>query len=399
MMLKCHQLDDFFENTKINFDRDIEVNGTKYSERFYQHVIIVNDISGFVDHIVQQRNLNNESIVVRIGLDGGGGFFKVCLSVYDLDAEEEPPVVKTLSKNYIDTGVKKVFIIGITPDVPEKYANVKKVCTSIGLSSLNRKFSIATDLKLCNILLGLMSHASRYPCCWCDIDKNNLDKKGNQRTFKSLDDMFWAYFSARVPQSEAKEYGNVAHRSIIEGIDENTPVFQVVPPPELHLMLGPVNHMYDKMNNVWPGSDAWLKACFVKKEEYHGGQFEGNDCRKLLKKIDLLREICPEKHQDFVRAFSTFNNVVASCYGKTLHENYKRNIAKFKAEYLKLNISVTPKVHAVLYHVAEFCDWKKMGLVLVRGVSKLVNLCIENSQNAGKGIKFGTQIIHSMDPN
>ena len=81
MMLKCHQLDDFFENTKINFDRDIEVNGTKYSERFYQHVIIVNDISGFVDHIVQQRNLNNESIVVRIGLDGGGGFFKVCLSV------------------------------------------------------------------------------------------------------------------------------------------------------------------------------------------------------------------------------------------------------------------------------------------------------------------------------
>ena len=127
-------------------------------------------------------------------------------------------------------------------------------------------------------------------------------------------------------------------------------------------MLGPVNHLYDEMSKVWPGSEAWLKACFVKKEEYHGGAFEGNDCRKLLKNIDSLREICPEKHQDFVRTYSNFNDVVTSCYGTNLHKNFKHNIAKFKREYLKLNISVTPKVHAVFYHVVEFCDWKKMGL-------------------------------------
>ena len=100
-----------------------------------------------------------------------------------------------------------------------------------------------------------------------------------------MNDLFWAYFFARVPQSKAKEYGNVIHRPIIEDIDENTPVFQVVPPPELHLMLGPVNHLYNVMSKVWPGSEAWLKACFVKKGEYHGGAFEGNDCRKLLKKL------------------------------------------------------------------------------------------------------------------
>ena len=148
-----------------------------------------------------------------------------------------------------------------------------------------------------------------------------------------MDDLFWAYFLARVPQFKAKEYGNVIHCSIIEDIDENTPVFQVVPPPELHLMLGPVNHLYDEMSKVWPGSEAWLKACFVKKEEYHGGVYEGNDCRKLLKKIDSLREICPEKHQGFVRTYSNFNDVVTSCYGTNLHKNFKHNIAKFKREY------------------------------------------------------------------
>ena len=145
-----------------------------HTQSFNQHVITVNDISGFVDHSVQQRNLNNKNIVVRIGLDGGGGFFKVWLSVYDLDAQEAPPV-KTLSKKYKGTGVKKIFVIGITPDVPKKYSNVK-VWNSIGLSSFNRSFNIATDLKLCNILLGLMSHSSQYPCCWCDIDKNNIAK-------------------------------------------------------------------------------------------------------------------------------------------------------------------------------------------------------------------------------
>ena len=76
----------------------------------------------------------------------------VISSVYDLDAQEVPPV-KTLSKKYKDTGVKKVFVIGITPDVPEKYSNVKKLRNSIGLSSLDRSFSIATDLKLCNFYL------------------------------------------------------------------------------------------------------------------------------------------------------------------------------------------------------------------------------------------------------
>ena len=53
----------------------------------------------------------------------------------------------------------------------------------------------------------------------------------------------------------------------------------------------------------------------------------------------------------------TLMTLVTSCYGTNLHKNFKHNIAKFKREYLKLNISVTPKGYAVFYHVVEFCDW------------------------------------------
>ena len=50
-------------------------------------------------------------------------------------------------------------------------------------------------------------------------------------------------------------------------------ILLLVPPPKLHLLIGP-----------------------VKREEFHGGSFNGNDSRKLLKKCCLFRGIgfkCP----------------------------------------------------------------------------------------------------------
>ena len=47
----------------------------------------MNDISGLIDKVIFERNLSEDSIIIRIGLDGGGGFMKICLSLFDLDAE------------------------------------------------------------------------------------------------------------------------------------------------------------------------------------------------------------------------------------------------------------------------------------------------------------------------
>ena len=74
--------------------------------------------------------------------------------------------------------MKKVFILAVAPDVQENDVNLKKLWIDTGIVTLQKPFTIATDLKFCNILLGLMSHSSLHPCCWCDVDKYNLDKKG-----------------------------------------------------------------------------------------------------------------------------------------------------------------------------------------------------------------------------
>ena len=66
--------------------------------------------------------------------------------------------------------------------------------------------------------------------------------------------------------------------------------------------------------------------------------------------------------QQIISAFRSFDSVVEACYGKKLHPGFQKKIAVFAMDYLKLGISVTPKVHAVLFHVAEFCLLTGQGL-------------------------------------
>ena len=86
-----------------------------------------------------------------------------------------------------------------------------------------------------------MSHSSMHPCCWCDVDKYHLHEKGTERTFASICKLLGGYFDARVDKSKARDYGNVVHLPLINIQDDTTSVLHVVPPPELHLMLGHAN--------------------------------------------------------------------------------------------------------------------------------------------------------------
>ena len=107
---------------------------------------------------------------------------KICLSAFDLN---EPVSLqekgKKFGKIFKNSGVKKVLILAIVPDIPENYWNLKKLWIESGIHRIKQKFVIATDLKLCNILLGLMSQSSLHPCCWCDTDKHNLKECGETR--------------------------------------------------------------------------------------------------------------------------------------------------------------------------------------------------------------------------
>ena len=184
-----HKLDSFFEHKELRFTREIK--GKNINENFEQHVIVTKNIFSFIDEVMQSRGLDVNTTLIRIGLDDNGGFIKICLSLFDLHVTESVSK-KTLCKKFKNSGVKKVFIVGIAPKTPENYYNLKKLWFSMGLNSLEYPYTIATNLKFCNILLGLMSHSSIHPCCWYNVDKYHLDKKGTERTFASICKLFGA---------------------------------------------------------------------------------------------------------------------------------------------------------------------------------------------------------------
>ena len=122
-------------------------------------------------------------------------------------------------------------------------------------------------------------------------------------------------------------------------IDESTRIILLVPPPELHLLMWSVNTLYGELLKISPDFEGWSQQIHVKREEYHGGLFNGNDSRKLLKNVRVLEEIAPPQARGFVDTFQAFNKVVEACYGLDLAPNFKEKIAHFRQCYKKLEVS------------------------------------------------------------
>ena len=352
---KNHSLDEFFDLRLLEYTETSSMSGKLKQE----WTVICRDLESFIDFVIQERGLQSDSVLIKIGIDGGGGFLKCCLSIFDpvMDGQS-----RKNDRDFKNSGVKKCFIIGIVPNIPETYFNLKRLWLNVGASDLDRPFTIASDLKLCNILLGLMSHSSLHPCCWCDIEKKEMHAKGTQRTMGSLKNLFWSYFDDGAEKQKAKLYGNVVHLPLFSNVPDDTPVLCVVPPPELHLMTGPVNTMFRALKEAWPQADEWLHCCSIYRESLYGGSFTGNSSRKLLKSTQVLEDISPQNCVIFVKAFEDFNKVVESCFSHQLLPDFLDRIDEFRESYLRLHIPVTPKVHAVLFHFAEFCAMKNQGL-------------------------------------
>ena len=76
------KLEDLFERRICNFVNVNEAQEVK--DNFQQHFVVCNNINTLIDKIIEESSLNEENILIRIGLDGGGGFVKTCLSLFDI---------------------------------------------------------------------------------------------------------------------------------------------------------------------------------------------------------------------------------------------------------------------------------------------------------------------------
>lgn len=178
--------------------------------------------------------------------------------------------------------------------------NVRTLWSCLNLQCINT--ITATDLKLANIMTGVMAYSCHFPCTWCTASKDNLNLCGNYRTIGTC-----------------RENSEAFHSNIHEPIFSGNPdklIIEIIPPPELHLMLVVVNTLYNYMLKEFQhDAEEWVKSCNVSKDLVNGASaFAGNACKTLLNKIDILREKCNIHCLKYVKCFSDFSNFVNSCF-------------------------------------------------------------------------------------
>ena len=131
-------------------------------------------------------------------------------------------------------------------------------------------FTFSGDLKLLNIVSGLMSCASKHPCYICDAEyQDGRWSSGHLRTFESIKGDFKEWITNGSKMSKAKDHNNCIQLPLLGADDAEKELLFLVPPPALHLKLG-LNHVLKKLQDVWPDLRPFLQSINIIFEPYHG---------------------------------------------------------------------------------------------------------------------------------
>lgn len=366
-LTECNkQCSDFFIMKELSFYdkvKDDKSDHPSFTEKTLSIPICKNVVT-FVSFVLQNRGVGND-YTLKVGMDGGGGSFKVTLNIIvpptQRSVTQSPPSKK--QQTFKPSGVKKLFLLAVAPSVPENYLNIKSILTFLALTS----FDIITtlDLKLCNIICGLQGCSSTYPCYACELPKP-FSGRAPLRTLGMCRRNADKFERDGAPWKDAKHYKSCVYQPLFDQPDL-TFILDLIPPPELHLLLGVVNRIFDELNKLWGNNlaYAWAKSRNIIRAEYRGGGLEGNQCRKLLEALEDLANTLRQERPDLLgypEALYMFNKVRKSCFGQDLVLSYKADIANFREAYLALGIPITPKVHIVLNHIIDFCESRGKGL-------------------------------------
>ena len=132
-------------------------------------------------------------------------------------------------------------------------------------------------------------------------------------------------------------------------------------------MLGVVNSLCDSLNAQLETNGCsitandWSALLGLDRSRHYGGQFNGNQCRTLLKNTQCLKKLLQNAGAHSVGApildaFVRLNEVRNSCFRVKLNAKYKIHICRFANAFLALGKSVMPKFHAIFVHVAHFIE-------------------------------------------
>ena len=136
-------------------------------------LVYCSDITGFVETLASLRGYNFTDMAQKVGMDSGKGHLRMVLTMYDEDElmnNTKDRVVRSggigSGSSYKLTGRRKIMILASAPGVPENYHNCALIMEKVDINSL--LYTFTGDLKLYNLVGGIMSSSSKCPCIYCE---------------------------------------------------------------------------------------------------------------------------------------------------------------------------------------------------------------------------------------
>ena len=370
-------LKDFYQKEDVNMKLKGDEMGTR--------TVVYANAKDVVERVCKERGIEGMPNVI-ITLDGGGGFFKVLATILPedntwTDDPENKATTSSKRSSYEDggtlhkgklSGVKRAIVLALVPEIKEDSNNFKILFDLIQLNEIH--FKIVSDYKAMLITLGLQNSVSTWPCPYCFIKFKDLAEEHTElqtRTFGQLADDYKKFCQELKCNHKLAKLSHSTVNACLIAEDPATEVLEKYILPELHSILGVMNHLFFKglcplltkeKALLWP-----IKLNQVAKG-YHGDIFEGNACRVLISKAYKLLDIpeiydeipsesekiiVKEKVQLFIDAINGFDKIVSECFGTNPVDINKVEglVADFESAYKKIGISVTPKVHAIFDHL------------------------------------------------
>ncbi|XP_065642157.1 uncharacterized protein LOC124812118 isoform X2 [Hydra vulgaris] len=191
---KSKLLSNFYVTELLDFQEKEKDNDYATVKR---HLVYIEDITTFLDFVMKYRGQVPQNTFVKVGIDSGGGSLKVIVNLFD------PTKDRTEDSSSLGS-----------------YSGAN---TSLVLAYCER------------------AHGGKYACAWCEGSSELFS--GELRTFQSLNNYYELYSSAGSPVKRMKEYKNVINPCLLKIEDKSLSIIREIPLPELHLLMGFVNHV------------------------------------------------------------------------------------------------------------------------------------------------------------
>ena len=111
-----------------------------------------------------------------------------------------------------------------------------------------------------------------------------------------------------------------------------------------------------------------MKKLNIAKEKYHSGNFEGNECSKILNNIHLMQTTVQQYDivRDAIKALEAWKLFTTCCFGTTPKDGWLSAIKAVDISWTNLHtlhgVSVPNKIHIACDHVKDYILLTEKGL-------------------------------------